>query len=103
MRIIVRDDGLHFAIDGLDLPVRHLPAAGFNRNIFSFALPGDNFERRYEVLRGYDLSSDEIKEIIKLEDRSFDTRYHATLEQECALFKSIARAALSFARGKQAP
>ena len=88
VRIIVRDDGLHFAIDGLDLPVRHLPAAGFNRNIFSFALPGDNFERRYEVLRGYDLSPDEIKEIIKLEDRSFDTRYHATLEQECALFKS---------------
>lgn len=88
VRIIVRDDGLHFAIDGLDLPVRHLPAAGFNRNIFSFALPGDNFERRYEVLRGHDLSPDEIKEIIKLEDRSFDTRYHATLEQECALFKS---------------
>ena len=88
VRIIVRDDGLHFAIDGLDRPVRHLPAAGFNRNIFTFALPGDSFERRYEVLRGFDLSRDEIKEIVELEDRSFDARYHTTLEQECALFKS---------------
>ena len=88
VRVIVRDDGLHFAIDGLDRPVRHLPAAGFNRNIFTFALPGDSFERRYEVLRGFDLSPDEIKEIVELEDRSFDARYHTTLEQECALFKS---------------
>jgi hypothetical protein len=88
VRVIVRDDGVHFAIDGLDRPVRHLPAAGFNRNIFTFALPGDNFERRYEVLRGFDLSPDEIKEIVDLEDRSFDARYHTTLEQECALFKS---------------
>lgn len=88
VRVIVRDDGVHFAIDGLDRPVRHLPAAGFNRNIFTFALPGDNFDRRYEVLRGFDLSPDEIREIVDLEDRSFDARYHTTLEQECALFKS---------------
>ena len=88
VRMIIRDDGVHFAIDGLDRPVRHLPAAGFNRNIFTFALPGDNFERRYEVLRGFDLSADEIKEIVDLEDRSFDPRYHTTLKQECALFKT---------------
>ena len=88
VRVIVRDDGVHFAIDGLGRPVRHLPAAGFNRNIFTFDLPGDNFERRYEVLRGFDLSADEIKEIVDLEDRSFDARYHTTLEQECALFKT---------------
>ena len=56
VRVIVRDDGVHFAIEGLDRPVRHLPAAGFNRNIFTFALSGDCFERRYEVLRGFDLS-----------------------------------------------
>ena len=88
VRVIVRDDGVHFALEGLDHPVRHLPAAGFNRNIFTLALPGDSFERRYEVLRGFDLSTDEIKEIVELEDRSFDARYHTTLEQECALFKS---------------
>ena len=88
VRVIVRDDGVHFAIDGLECPVRHLPAAGFNRNIFAFALPGDLFERRYEVLRGFDLSSDEIKEVVELEDRNFDARYHTTLEQEYALFKT---------------
>lgn len=88
VRVIVRDDGVHFAIEGLEHPVRHLPASGFNRNIFVLALPGDSFGRRYEVLRGYDLSPDEIKEIVDLEDRSFDARYHTTLEQECALFKS---------------
>ena len=88
VRVIVRDDGVHFAIDGLGRPVRHLPAAGFNRNIFTFDLPGDGFERRYEVLRGFDLSVEEIKEIVDLEDRSFDARYHTTLEQECALFKT---------------
>ena len=88
VRVIVRDDGVHFAIDGLDCPVRHLPAAGFNRNIFAFALSGDAFERRYEVLRGFDLSAEEIKEIVELEDRSFDARYHTTLEQECALFRT---------------
>ena len=88
VRLIVRDDGLHFAIDALDCTVLHLPAAGFNRNIFIFAQPKDPFEDRYEMLRGIDMTLEEVRDVVALDDRNFDACYHSTPEQNWALFKT---------------
>ena len=33
-RLIIRDDGLQVALDGLGVAVKHLPTSGFNRNVF---------------------------------------------------------------------
>ncbi|MBO7683326.1 MAG: hypothetical protein J6T51_01195 [Kiritimatiellae bacterium] len=87
-RLIVRDDGHHFAIDSLDCPVLHLPAAGFNRNIFIFAQPRDQFEDRYEILRGIDMTLEEVRDVVALDDRNFDACYHSTPEQNWELFKT---------------
>ena len=66
----------------------HLPASGFNRNIFIFALPRDKFECKYEILRGVDMTLAEIKDVVALDDRNFDACYHSTPEQNWELFKT---------------
>ena len=88
IRLIVRDDGTHFAIDALESSSLHLPAAGFNRNIFIFALSKDPFESRYELLRGADVTAEEIKDVVLLDDSNFEARYHSTPGQNYALFKT---------------
>jgi len=88
VKMIVRDDGQHFAIDSLVCPALHLPAAGFNRNIFMFTLPKDEFGDKYEVLRGSDLTAEEVKDVVALDDHNFDACYHTTPEQNIALFKT---------------
>lgn len=89
-RLIVRDDGTHFAIDALESSSLHLPAAGFNRNIFIFALPKekDQFECKYEILHGSDVTAEEVKDVAMLDDSNFEARYHSTPEQNYALFKT---------------
>jgi len=88
VKLIVRDDGQHFAIDSLLCPALHMPAAGFNRNIFIFALPKDQFDDKYEILRGSDLTLEQVKDVVALDDRNFDASYHSTPEQNAALFKT---------------
>ena len=88
VRLIVRDDGQYFAIEVPECSAMHLPASGFNRNIFLFALPKDEFESRYEILRGADMTLAEIKDVVALDDRNFDACYHSTPEQNWALFKT---------------
>jgi len=88
VRLIVRDDGQHFAIAAPECSAMHLPAAGFNRNVFIFTLPGDQFDGRYEILRGMDMTPEELKDMVALDDRSFDACYHTTPEQNWELFKS---------------
>ena len=88
VRLIVRDDGQYFAIDAPECSAMHLPASGFNRNIFIFAQPKDEFERKYEILRGIDLSLAEVRDVVALDDRNFDACYHSTPEQNWALFKT---------------
>lgn len=88
IRLIVRDDGAHFAIDVPDCSALHLPAAGFNRNIFGFATPNDQFDVRYELLRGSEVSAEEIKDVALLDGSNFDDIYHSTPEQNYALFRT---------------
>ena len=88
IRLIVRDDGTHFAIDAPDCSALHLPAAGFNRNIFGFPLPNDPFDGRYELLRGSEVSAEEIKDVAWLDGSNFDDIYHSTPEQNYALFRT---------------
>ena len=88
VKLIVRDDGQHFAIDSLVCSALHMPAAGFNRNIFMFALPKDQFDDKYDVLRGSELTPEEVKDVVALDDRNFDARYHTTPEQNAALFRT---------------
>ena len=88
IRLIVRDDGAHFAIDVPDCSALHLPAAGFNRNIFGFAPPNDQFDVRYELLRGSEVSAEEIKDVALLDGSNFDDIYHSTPEQNYALFRT---------------
>jgi len=87
-RLIVRDDGQHFAIDALDCPVMHRPVAGFNRNIFFIPSFDERFENRYEILHGIDMSADELNEVVALDDHSFDACYHTTPEYNRMLFKT---------------
>ena len=88
VRLIVRDDGQYFAIDAPECSTMHLPASGFNRNIFIFALPKDEFDCKYEILRGADMTLAEIEDVVALDDRNFDACYHSTPEQNWALFKT---------------
>lgn len=88
IRLIVRDDGVHFAINLPDCSVLHLPAAGYNRNIFSFTLTRDSFDGRYELLRGSEVSAEEIVGVAQLDGSSFDDIYHSSPEQNYALFRT---------------
>ena len=88
VRLIVRDDGQYLAISAPECSAMHLPASGFNRNIFIFALPKDKFECKYEILRGIDVTLAEIKDVVALDDRNFDACYHSTPEQNWELFRS---------------
>ena len=88
IRLIVRDDGQYFAVEAPECSAMHLPASGFNRNIFIFPLTKDEFEDKYEVLRGADMTLEEVKDVVALDDRNFDACYHSTPEQNWALFKT---------------
>jgi len=96
VQLIVRDDGCHVALDDLGLPVVHLPAAGFNRNIFAQPLARKRgrvlnvrtTDARYVVLRGRDATPADIEAVIALDRGSFDERYQVDPEQDRALFLS---------------
>jgi len=95
VQLVIRDDGADVALDDLGLPVVHLPAAGFNRNVFMQPLASGNgrlrrartpVSPRYDVLHGQDASTADIEAIVALDRGMFDARYQVSPEQDRDLF-----------------
>jgi hypothetical protein len=88
-RLVVRDDGRHFAMARHELPALHLPAAGFNRNMFMFAARGYPDDGRYEVVRGADVTLKEIEDVVSLDNQNYEEEcYHKTASYNYALFRT---------------
>ena len=95
VELILRDDGSHVALDDLGLPVVHVPAGCFNRNVFTVPLGAASRSLstrksggRYVVLRGKDVPPEDVEAIISLDRESFAEAYQVEPEQDIALFKA---------------
>ena len=88
-RLVVRDDGRHFAMTEQGGPSLHLPAAGFNRNLFMFAVREETDDRRYEVVRGADVTLKAIEDVVALDNQNYEEEcYHKTAGYNYALFRT---------------
>ena len=95
-RLVVRDDGRYFAMTGQGVSARHLPAAGFNRNLFMFAGREKSDDRRFEVVRGADMTLKEIEDIVALDNQNYEEEcYHMTAGYTYALFKTNAESGIA--------
>ena len=95
VELILRDDGSRVALDDLGMPVVHVPAGCFNRNVFtvplgvaSRSLSVRRAGGRYVVLRGKDVPPEDVEAIIALDRESFAEAYQVAPEQDIALFKA---------------
>ena len=96
VELILRDDGVHEALDDLGLAVVHVPAGSFNRNVFTVPLGGASKSLstrkkgggRYVVLRGQDVPPEDIEAVIALDRESFAEAYQVAPEQDIVLFKA---------------
>ena len=95
VELILRDDGERVALDDLGLPVVHVPAGCFNRNVFTVPLGAASRSLsvrktggRYVVLRGKDVPPEDVEAIIALDRESFAEAYQVSPEQDIALFKA---------------
>lgn len=95
VELVIRDDGVHVALDDIGLPVVHVPAGCFNRNVFSVPLGGASRSLstrrnggRYTVLRGKDVPPEDVEAIIALDRESFAEAYQVAPEQDIVLFKA---------------
>ena len=67
----------------------HLPAAGFNRNLFIFAVREETDNRRYEVVRGADVTLKAIEDVVALDNQNYEEEcYHMTVGYTYALFRT---------------
>ena len=95
IELILRDDGVLKALDDLGLPVVHVPAGHFNRNVFtvpigaaSRSLSTHKKGGRYVVMRGKDVAIEDVEAIIALDRESFAEAYQVAPEQDVELFKA---------------
>ena len=95
IELILRDDGVLKALDDLGLPVVHVPAGHFNRNVFTVPLGGASRSLsahkkggRYVVMRGKDVAIEDVEAIIALDRESFAEAYQVAPEQDVELFKA---------------
>lgn len=95
IELILRDDGAVEALDDLGLPVLHVPAGHFNRNVFtvpigsaSRSLSARRPGGRYVVMRGKDVALADVEAIIELDRESFAEAYQVAPEQDIELFKA---------------
>ena len=95
VELIIRDDGALVALDDLGLPVVHVPAGCFNRNVFTVPLGAASrslsvrrASGRYVVLRGKDVPPTDVEAIIALDRESFAEAYQVAPEQDIALFRA---------------
>ncbi len=95
VELILRDDGVHEALDDLGLPVVHVPTGCVNRNVFTVPLGGASRSLstrkkggRYVVLRGKDVPIEDVEAIIALDRESFTESYQVAPEQDIELFKA---------------
>ena len=86
--LIIRDDGRLCALEDLGHPGMHLPAAGFNRNIFAFDDPKKQSDTRYEIVRGTDVTMKEIEDVVALDSQNYESAYHMTTDYTYALFRA---------------
>ena len=95
IELILRDDGVIEALDDLGLPVVHVPAGHFNRNVFTVPLGSASRSLstrrkggRYIVMRGKDVALEDVEAIIALDRESFAEAYQVAPEQDIELFKA---------------
>ena len=94
VQLVIRDDGVHIPLDDLGMPVVHLPAAGFNRNVFSCRTASKcgrlrgkrSCDSRYCAVRGMAATEADFREVIALDGISFDDKYQVQPEQDRELF-----------------